>query len=96
MLTAPERQDAVLAAVVAETTTIGLRVHGVDKLALERSEQVVTVSEHPVRVKVASYAGAVVNAQPEYDDVARAAAALRRPVNDVLVEAQDLCRAFLS
>jgi hypothetical protein len=38
----------------------------------------------------------VVNAQPEYDHVVRAAAALGRPVNDVLMEASALSHAFLT
>jgi dTDP-4-amino-4,6-dideoxygalactose transaminase len=48
-----------------------------------------------LRVKLARLDGVVVNAQPEYDDVARAAGALGRPVNDVLAEATALSRAFL-
>ena len=36
----------------------------------------VDVDGHPVAVKLALHDGALVNAQPEYDDVARAAAAL--------------------
>jgi uncharacterized protein (DUF111 family) len=36
----------------------------------------------------------VVNAQPEYDDVVRAAARLGRPVKDVLAEAGALSRRF--
>jgi uncharacterized protein (DUF111 family) len=38
--------------------------------------------------------GELVNAQPEYDDVARAAAALGRPVSAVLAEAVAESQAF--
>jgi uncharacterized protein (TIGR00299 family) protein len=88
----PARRADVLDVVFAETTTIGLRVHEVDKLALERSERSVEIDGHGVRVKVASYAGAVVNAQPEYDDVAAVARATGRPVKSVLAQAGALAR----
>ena len=47
----------------------------------------VDVDGQPIAVKLAHHDGVLVNAQPEYDDVARAAAALGRPVSDVLAAA---------
>ena len=44
-------------------------------------------------MKLARHDGVVVNAQPEYDDVVRAALALGRPVGDVLAEATAAPRA---
>lgn len=92
--------DAGHAAVVRteifrQTTTIGLREQPLTKHALDREMLPIQVDGHTIAVKLARHEGVVVNAQPEYDDVARAAASLRRPVNEVLTEAQDLCRAFL-
>ena len=92
VLVPTRRRADVLHVVFAETTTIGLRVHEVDKLALERSEHTLDIDGHAVRVKVATYAGAVVNAQPEYDDVAAAARATGRPVKSVLAQAAALAR----
>jgi pyridinium-3,5-bisthiocarboxylic acid mononucleotide nickel chelatase len=89
------RAQAVRAEIFRQTTTIGLREQPLTKHVLAREMLVIRVDDHPVAVKVARHEGVVVNAQPEYDDVARAAAALGRPVNDVLTEAQDLCRALL-
>jgi uncharacterized protein (TIGR00299 family) protein len=80
--------DAVRRVVFAETSTIGLREQRVGKHALARSETTVDVEGQRVRVKVATHEGRVVNAMPEYDDVAAAAAALGRPVRDVLLAAQ--------
>ncbi len=48
-----------------------------------------------IAVKIASHDGVVVNVQPEYDDVARAAAALGRPVADVLDDAVAATRSLL-
>jgi len=92
---APEpRRTALLDVIFAETTTIGLRSYAVDKIALERTERTVEVDGHAVRVKLASHAGAVVNAQPEYDDVAAIAAATGRPLKSVLAEATALARTL--
>ena len=54
-----------------------------------------TIGGHGIDVKLAHDRGEVVNAQPEWDDVARAAAALGRPVKDVLAEAVAATRALL-
>jgi uncharacterized protein (DUF111 family) len=47
-------------------------------------------------VKIAVHQGRVVNAQPEYDDVVRAATATGRPVKDVLADASAASRAWLT
>jgi uncharacterized protein (DUF111 family) len=60
--------------VLAHTTTIGLRRHAVDKVALPRETLEVEVYGEQVRVKLARLEDEVVTATPEYDDVARVAA----------------------
>ena len=87
VLVAAERAHLVRGIVFAETSAIGLRETPVAKHALTRTSADVDVYGQPVRVKLASLDGTVVNAQPEYDDVAAAAAATGRPVKAVLAEA---------
>jgi uncharacterized protein (DUF111 family) len=70
--------------VLTETSAIGLREHPVTKHALARSTCTVDVDGQAVRVKLAELEGAVVNVQPEFEDVAAAARALGRPVKEVL------------
>ncbi len=89
------RAAGVRSAIFRQTSTIGLREQPVGKHALEREIVAVEVAGQPVAVKLARHEGVVVNAQPEYDDVARAATALGRPVADVLAAAAVLARAFL-
>lgn len=89
-----DRATAVRAAIFRQTSTIGLREQPVTKHALDREFVAVEVGGQDVAVKVARHDGVVVNAQPEYDDVARAAAELGRPVADVLAEATALARRF--
>ena len=85
--------DAVRREIFRQTSTIGVREQTFAKHALDRGFVEVTVAGQPVAVKVARLDGELMNVQPEYADVAAAAAALGRPVKDVLAEAQALARA---
>jgi pyridinium-3,5-bisthiocarboxylic acid mononucleotide nickel chelatase len=96
VLAAPERAESLARVVFAETSTLGLRVSPVGKRALARGALVVEVGGRPVRVKTGLLDGAVVNAQPEWDDVAAASAVLGRPAKDVLAEASALARRALA
>ena len=86
-LVPPEAADAVRRVMFVETSAIGVREHAVRKRALRRGWASVQVDGHEIRVKTAELDGALVNAQPEYDDVAAVAAATGRPVKAVLAEA---------
>ncbi|NGN92318.1 nickel pincer cofactor biosynthesis protein LarC [Nocardioides sp. KC13] len=87
-LTRPDAAEAVRRAFFRETSTIGVREHEVVKHALPREILTVNVDGHPIAVKAARLDGEIVNLQPEWDDVARAAAELGRPAIDVLAEAR--------
>ncbi len=76
VLVQPGHESGVLAVVFSETSAIGLRRTEVEKVALDREIATVTVGGHRIAVKVARRDGVVVNVQPEFDDVASAAAAL--------------------
>jgi uncharacterized protein (DUF111 family) len=64
----------------------------VGKTALDREMRTVPVAGHDVRVKVAFLDGELVNAQPEYADVALVAAKTGVPAKDVLAEAVAVIR----
>ncbi|WP_246456395.1 nickel pincer cofactor biosynthesis protein LarC [Nocardioides mesophilus] len=87
VLAAPDRVDAARAAVFRQTSTIGVREVPVGKTALDRETRTVAVAGHQITVKLALLDGRVVNAQPEYVDVAHVAARTHRPIKDVLAEA---------
>ncbi|HEX6516393.1 MAG TPA: nickel pincer cofactor biosynthesis protein LarC [Nocardioidaceae bacterium] len=87
VLVAAPHQAAVRSEIFRQTSTIGVRETPVRKTALERETRTVLVEGCEVRVKIAVHDGRVVNAQPEYEDVAGAAAATGRPVKDVLADA---------
>jgi uncharacterized protein (TIGR00299 family) protein len=79
-----DAEPQVRAAVFASTSTIGLRVMPVGKVALERAQASVDVLGGRVGVKVAESRGRVVNVSVEYEDVATLARELDLPVKEVL------------
>jgi uncharacterized protein (TIGR00299 family) protein len=79
-----EMVAGVQAAVFGTTSTIGMRVVPVGKVALERTQSSVAVLGGRVGVKVAESAGRVVNVSVEYEDVAALAAGLGLPEKEVL------------
>ncbi|MFL6138896.1 MAG: nickel pincer cofactor biosynthesis protein LarC [Frankiaceae bacterium] len=87
VLVGEDAAERVRLAMFRETSTIGLREARFGKRALDRETATVDVDGRPVRVKLARLDGEILNAQPEYDDVARAAQALHRPVKVVLAAA---------
>ncbi len=87
VLVTAECAAEVRSVIFRETSTIGLREQVITKAALERTEATVEIHGHPVRVKLARHDGQVVNAQPEYEDVAAVAAATGRSVKSVLAQA---------
>jgi uncharacterized protein (DUF111 family) len=95
-LAPPPAVDAVRRGMFTESSTIGVREHRVGKRALPRETRTVRVDGAEVRVKVALLDGQVVNASPEYDDVAAAALALGRPVKAVLAAAAAAAQADLA
>jgi uncharacterized protein (TIGR00299 family) protein len=88
--------DAVRDLVYRETTTLGLRITTVTKEALEREWLTVQVDGEAIRVKVGRRAGRMVNAMPEWADVARAAAATGQPSKQVLAAAMGKAAKLLS
>jgi uncharacterized protein (DUF111 family) len=87
VLVRPDRVETVRREVFRHTSTIGVREVAVGKTALERVMRAVTVDGERIAVKLALLDGEVVNAQPEYEDVARVATATGRPVKSVLAAA---------
>ena len=96
VLVAGDRTEAVRSEIYRQTSTIGVRQIPVGKHALERRMETVLVDGNTVHVKLALHNGLVVNAQPEYDDVVRAASATGRPVKEVLADAVAVSRPLVT
>ena len=83
------RAPAIRAVLFRETTTLGVRETAVTKSMLDREFRSVEVDGRSIAVKLGRDAsGELLNAMPEWDDVVRAAAALDRPLKQVLAQAQ--------
>ena len=89
VLCAPHLAEALTGTVFAHTSTFGVRRSDWTKTALARMWVPVTAAGGTVRIKVAHRDGLIVQATPEFADVAVQAAASGRPEPEVL----DLARA---
>jgi len=85
----PEDQERLAALVLAETSTLGLRIHHAERRVQERSIVEVETPHGKVRVKV-SGSGAFA---PEYEDCRALALATGEPLKDIAAEA---ARAYLA
>jgi uncharacterized protein (TIGR00299 family) protein len=82
-LVEPGRREAAEEVLFAETTTLGVRHQEWERTVLEREIVTVETPYGPVGVKVGHRGGRVYNAQPEFDDCQRAAAARGVAVKEV-------------
>jgi hypothetical protein len=82
-----DRRDAVAAALLEETTTLGVRHHPVSRTELAREWATVETPYGAVRVKVARRGGEVLGAHPEYEDCLARAVERGVPVREVLAAA---------
>ncbi len=79
----PARRAALAETMFRETTTIGIRYAEMARECLSREIVSVVTPLGPVRFKLARRDGAVLNASPEFDDVARIASEHGLPVKAV-------------
>jgi uncharacterized protein (TIGR00299 family) protein len=88
------RRDAIAEIIFAETSTIGLRFHGVERLKLHREIHEVETRWGKVRVKTSGVHGREpTTISPEYDDCQRIAAEHKVALRVVMEEARDAARA---
>jgi uncharacterized protein (TIGR00299 family) protein len=78
-----DKRDAVIDVLLRESTTLGVRFHRVERAALDRKSETVETPYGPVRVKLGLRDGAVLNAQPEFEDCRALAAKAEVPVKQV-------------
>jgi uncharacterized protein (TIGR00299 family) protein len=86
-------RERVTRALFAETTTLGIRRHAVERDVLERSLDTVETPYGPVRIKIARLDGRELGAHPEYDDCAARAREKGVAVREVMAAALAARRA---
>jgi uncharacterized protein (TIGR00299 family) protein len=95
VLTVKEKLDGILSTVFSETTTLGVRIHSVDRKVLARETISVKTTLGDVRVKVGRIGGEVKTMAPEYEDCREIAARQGVPLKDVYEAAKAACRETL-
>lgn len=79
----PDHREVLTALVFRESTTIGVRYQEMWRECLDREMIAVATAVGPVRFKVASRDGQVLNAQPEFEDLAKLSADRGIPIKEV-------------
>ena len=82
-----DRRDALAGVLFTETTTIGVRHQEMLRERLERKVVTVETPCGPIRFKVSAREGRTVNASPEFEDCAKAAAERGLPIKEVQAQA---------
>jgi uncharacterized protein (TIGR00299 family) protein len=83
----PEQRETMTEIVFRESTTIGVRYQELSRECLDREMVTVTTPLGPVRFKVARRNGRLLNAQPEFDDLAKLSQERGIPIKDVQAQA---------
>lgn len=86
-LAPPQKADAVAGVVLAETTSLGVRLQEVRRRVLARQMETVLLRGGAVRIKVATVGRGRTKVAPEYQDCKRISEQSGRPVRDVMDEA---------
>jgi uncharacterized protein (DUF111 family) len=66
--------EAIAAVVLAETSTLGVRISNCERICLDRRWEEVMTEFGTIRIKIGEKEGKIVKAYPEYEDCKRAAA----------------------
>jgi pyridinium-3,5-bisthiocarboxylic acid mononucleotide nickel chelatase len=86
---------AITATLLKETTTFGVRALSITREKTNRRWETVTTQWGPVRVKIKEWEGAVLDAVPEYEQVAALARAADVPFREVYAAAAEAGRQFV-
>lgn len=95
-LAPPQKADAVAGVVLAETTSLGVRMQEVRRRVLARQRETVSLPGGLVRIKVATVGRGRTKAAPEYQDCQRIAEQTGRPVREVMEDALLAYRRLLT
>jgi uncharacterized protein (TIGR00299 family) protein len=87
VIAAPDRRGALAGILFTDTTTIGVRHREMLRERLDRAMRTIETPVGPIRFKVASRDGRIVNASPEFEDCVKAAAERGLAIKEVQARA---------
>jgi uncharacterized protein (TIGR00299 family) protein len=94
VLCRPDKTEALISILFAETSTLGVRQQLVTRHCLARTTHTVETPYGPVRVKLAEWGDNQVKAAPEYDDCRQLAEAKGIPLREVYRAAERAAEAL--
>ena len=94
-LVRPSDQDLIVAILIEQSTTLGVRITSIERIAAERRIESVVTRVGEVRIKLKIWQGRVLDAVPEYDDCAALARAHDLPIRGIWVEAATMAQVFI-
>lgn len=95
VLTTPDKLDEALSTIFTETTTLGVRIHRLERKKLARETISVKTRFGDIRVKVGKIGRQIKNISPEYESCKAIAAKQGAPLKDVYDEAKEVARKVL-
>jgi uncharacterized protein (DUF111 family) len=95
VLAPPDRMDRILSTIFAETTTLGVRIHRVERKKLVRETISVRTRFGEIEVKVSKVDGQIKNVAPEYEECKEIAIRQNIPLKEVYDEARGAARKAL-
>ncbi len=92
VLATPKDAERIAGAILAESATLGVRIHRADRLKAGRREETIETPLGPARVKLKLVGGRIVSASPEYEDCRLLAERAGLPIETVLRRVGDAAR----
>ena len=89
-----EKLPSIMAFLLTETTTLGLRWHEEERERADREILTLQTKYGKIRFKLARWEGIAVNLSPEYEDCKRLALTKRVPLKDVFEEARKVAMSL--
>lgn len=83
VLCTDEVEESVIAFILKETTTLGIRKYKVDRTILKRKGSIINTEYGSVRVKTSFYNEEKIKAKPEYEDIKKIAIEKNLPISKV-------------
>jgi uncharacterized protein (TIGR00299 family) protein len=97
VLCADAQRERLVQLILEESTTLGVRMHRVERIVLPREEREVKTQYGPIKVKVAfDREGKVINLMPEYESCRQAAEKKKVSLKEVYQEALAVGRKIIA
>ena len=88
VLSTDAQRERLAQVILQESTTLGVRMHQVERITLPREEREVKTQYGPIKIKVAfDREGKVINLMPEYESCRQAAEKNKVPLKEIYQEA---------